>query len=216
MYSLQRTSTEIIDRTTAPIKLPLVKSKPTTIEHVYHSYLRCVADVSQLDLRLNNCKTPQHVLTALMEINDILVKQVNADAVDLLNVIKLFAEERPDKSIIVYTGPSVYTFDLLKRIPNVTPVKYGDEFYSHIIHMPIDYILLLPQKKQTGSFENVIQLAQQLSDNQQYIPITKINIIGLGADLEQYAKLYSEYVNAANGKIIIKNENGDESVVEIK
>lgn len=213
MYTLQTIRREKTRCEETPL---VIKSKPTSMEHVYLSYLRCVADNSQLDLRLNHVKTTQHVLKAMMDINDISVRQYHADPVDTLNVIKLFAEDRPDKSIIVYTDKCVYTFDLLKRMPNVTPVKYGDEFYSHIIHMPIDYIILLPQNSKTGNFDNIVQIAQQLSDNQKYIPITRINIIGMGANLDTYTNDYTEYVNAASGKITIKNKDGEDSIIEIK
>ena len=182
MYTTQKI---ILDHSHIDKLASAIKVSKTTIEDVYLTYLRSVSDISLLNLESSNIKSSQQIVQAIISnISNITVNYNRDKAVDIAHVIKRFGDERPNKSIIVYTDEDIHVFDKLKRIPNVTPVKYGDNIYTHVIHSPIDYIILLPQADDANSFNKIVKIAHDLSDNQQYILIDNINVIGLGVNLD--------------------------------
>lgn len=207
MYVLQ-TRTHTHSNTVKP------SVEETSPESVYLAYLNYVLKDSKLDLRVGMAST-KNILAAIMNVNDFTLKFTEC-AIDTAKIIKEFASQHKDKNIVIYTDGHVSTFDALKRISNVFPVRYGDTLYDYVLQIPVDYIILLPQKKSNRIFGDIVTIAHDLHNCQEYIPINDINFISLSAGLDMYKDEYDTYVNTSNGKITIKNKDGDDSIIEIK
>lgn len=211
MYILQ-TRRHAYSNTDKPAVKPPVED--TSPESVYLAYLNYVHKDSKLDLRVG-MTSAKNILSAIMNVNDFTLKFTEC-AIDTVKIIKEFASQHKDKNIVIYTDGHVSTFDALKRISNVFPVRYGNILYDYALQIPVDYIILLPQKKSNRIFGNIVTIAHDLHNCQEYIPINDINFISLSAGLDMYKDEYDTYVNNSNGKITIKNKDGEDSIIEIK
>lgn len=198
--------------------LPFIEFKTkTTINTVYDTYLQCVASDSTLNISTGIKKTVSGILKALVNTPDINVTLPDYyDGVNVIDVVKTYANNNPHKNIIVYTDHCVNVLAMLKGLKNVMPLRYGDLLYERVRYDNFDLVLLLPQRKSEHGFANITTIASDLHMHQQYIQIDKLNIVGLGVNLKQYKEQADEYAASASGKIVIKDEDGHNSIVEIK
>lgn len=156
-----------------------------------------------------------NIACLLSGVNNITVKdssnllEDNLLAKSILDVASVYMH----KSFIVYTS-SREDYALLKQRSNILPMFYGEKLYECVKYNTYDCFIMLPLKD--VAYNDILLTCDNLIENLPHFDFRELDYIGLHFNIDDYDDEYRAHRNKKDGKIVIKDDNGEETMLEIK